>query len=226
MATAKTKTALPGEQASALATTPSPQNSYYGSGGNDLIYGSIYGDTIRAYNGDDDVYAGSGDDYVYGGAGSDYIYGENGFDDLYGDAGRDFLSGGGGMDNLYGGSGNDRLNGGAGSDLMNGGYGADVFAFTNTDVRNQDQFYDYIEDFFHSDGDKIDVSRIDAISGGSDNAFKFVGMAAFSGAAGELRYLNSGGNTFLEFDLNGDRAADYVIEVKGDFDLTSSDFIL
>ena len=66
-------------------------------------------------------------------------------------------------------------------------------------------------------GDKIDLSRIDAIAGGADDAFSFIGSAAFSGggaSAGQLRYTDAGGGIFIvEGDVNGDGLADFALSV-------------
>ena len=63
-------------------------------------------------------------------------------------------------------------------------------------------------------GDRIDLSRIDAntLSGGNQ-AFTFIGSAAFSGtgaaSAGQLRAVNTAGDDWLiQGDTNGDGVAD------------------
>ena len=215
---------------SAALTAASTYTSYdyvfYGTSASELIYGSAYNDLIYGRGGNDDIYGGSGGDTIYGAGGRDYINGGSGHDDLFGGSGADTLIGGAGLDNLYGGSGNDWIAGGAHSDYLYGGTGADIFVFTNSDVRYQGTWSDYIDDFYHSDGDLIDVSRIDAIEGGRDNAFRFIGDADFTGRAGELRYTNEAGYTYVEIDTDGDRHYDYYIELNGSFDLSASDFIL
>lgn len=217
---------------------------YEGTRYDDVIYGSSYDDAIYGYGGNDRMYGGRGYDALFGGDGRDYLYGESGNDDLWGNAGPDRIYGGSGHDNLYGGggsdrliggqgldnlygdSGNDYLSGGANSDYLYGGYGADRFVFTDADVNNQDAWNDYVDDFYHSDGDIIDVSGIDAVDGGADNAFRFIGSNEFSGVAGQLRYEKTGDATFVEVDLDGDRHFDYFVEFNGSFDLSASDFIL
>ena len=66
-------------------------------------------------------------------------------------------------------------------------------------------------------GDLIALSTIDARPGGADDAFTFIGSAAFTmGTAGQLRaYEVTGepGHWFVEADVNGDAVADMVIEV-------------
>ena len=57
-----------------------------------------------------------------------------------------------------------------------------------------------------------DMSVIDANTGlAGDQAFAFIGAAAFSGVAGQLRAQVGGGATVVSGDLNGDSAADFAI---------------
>ena len=59
-------------------------------------------------------------------------------------------------------------------------------------------------------GDKIDLSPIDAIAGGADDAFTFIGTnVAFTNAAGQLRTIDVAGNVFVQGDLDGDGIADF-----------------
>jgi serralysin len=74
--------------------------------------------------------------------------------------------------------------------------------------------------------DEIDLSGIDAKKGGADNAFKWIGNSAFHGKAGELHYLKKAGFLLVEGDINGDRKADFQIEVSGINKLFADDFIL
>ena len=86
---------------------------------------------------------------------------------------------------------------------------------------------DVITDFNQAEGDVIDLSGIDAIAGGTDDAFAFLGTGAFTGTAGELRYFVYNGNTFVEGDVDGDGAADFMIALQSDapIDLTAADFV-
>ena len=59
----------------------------------------------------------------------------------------------------------------------------------------------------------IDVSGIDAIAGGGDNAFDFIGTAAFSGT-GQLRVFNQGGSTIVAANIAAGAAAELQIEVE------------
>ena len=70
---------------------------------------------------------------------------------------------------------------------------------------------DEIDDFSRAEGDRIDLSRIDASSTMvGDQAFNFVGSARFTGTAGELRYASGE----LQGDVNGDGSADFRIDMQ------------
>ena len=130
---------------------------------------------------------------------------------------------GAGADTLTGGAGDDQIWGGGGADQLRGGLGHDTFGYVAT-AHSSASAMDQILDF--AGGDKIDLSPIDAIAGGGAyDAFSFIGAAAFSHTAGELRAYQSGG-WFVEGDTNGDGLADLVIAVTSDHPLTSADFVL
>jgi serralysin len=59
-----------------------------------------------------------------------------------------------------------------------------------------------------------------------DDPFTFVGTAAFSGIAGQLRYEITDGNTLVTGDMNGDGFADFMIRLDGSHSLVAGDFIL
>lgn len=124
------------------------------------------------------------------------------------------LTGLGGDDVLRGLAGNDTLVGGAGNDVLTGGAGNDRFVFGELGLGDQ------ITDFAR--GDKIDLTGIDAVAGGSDNRFAFIGDANFSNVAGQLRYKNG----VLEGDTNGDGIADFAVTLTGAPALTTSDILL
>ncbi len=164
---------------------------------------------------------------------NDTINGTFGVDLMRGLAGDDRLNGMGGDDKLFGGQGWDILTGGLGRDIMTGGAGHDTFVFeTLTDSGKNTATRDVITDFTHL-GDRIDLSLIDAISGVAGNqAFHFVGTAAFSHTAGELHYtkLDFAGTaddkTVVAGDVNGDGLADFQIELSQLITLTKADFVL
>ncbi|WP_154664785.1 Ig-like domain-containing protein [Allorhizobium undicola] len=199
-----------------------------GGDGNDTVSGDAGDDAVNGNAGDDTLNGGAGADTLRGGAGADKLYGDAGDDKLYGDAGNDTLTGGDGADTLYGGDGNDKLIGGAGRDTMQGGAGADEFVFTKlSDLTTTKTTTDVITDFSHSQGDHINLSAIDAnTSSSGDQAFSFIGSAAFTKVAGQLRYEVSDSKYYVYGDVNGDGKADFVLEVASTTKLVASDFIL
>lgn len=164
---------------------------------------------------------------VFGSAFSDLITGDDLNNRLDGGRGDDTLSGGGGNDVLRGASGRDILIGGLGRDNMSANAGKDVFVFnTIDDSAKPITDCDVILNFAHLK-DKIDVSAIDAIEGGSDDAFVLIGAAAFT-ASGQIRATQYGDDTLLRFNVTGGDAAEMTIRLR-DFDasaLTQDDFIL
>nr|WP_170249393.1 heparin lyase I family protein [Methylobacterium haplocladii] len=162
---------------------------------------------------------GSGSNVVTGGAGNDTLRGNDGNDTLIGGAGNDYLSGG---------SGDDVLIGGAGADTMYGGAGVNRYVFLSVDDAPVTGAMDVVDFREGAKGSKIDLSAIDANAlVGGRQAFKFVGNAAFSGTAGELRTEKSSqsGCYLVTADVNGDRTADMRILV-GASSLSASDFLL
>lgn len=152
--------------------------------------------------------------------GSDAIdgTGNDGSNALTGNAAANRLRGLDGDDTLSGGDGDDRLAGGSGKDLLTGGAGADLFAWRSGELTAKTRAdADQVADFSQSDGDRIDLSAA--------GHFTFVGEAAFSGQAGELRYRIDGA-TYLSGDVDGDGQADFVIKLSGLIELTAADFML
>ena len=200
----------------------------FGSRQNDILRGSGGFDILLGGIGNDDLYGDAGDDELIGGAGSDFMVGGNGSDLLQGDAGDDWLTGQIGRDILEGGSGNDILIGGAEYDFLQGGVGADTFRFNNGDFGGATPATaDRIDDFFRSEGDRIDLASVDAnVQAAGNQAFSFIGTQGFSHAAGQLRYAQVNGNTFVYGDQNGDAVADFAIRVDGTINMQAGDFLL
>ena len=140
----------------------------------------------------------------------------SGNDTLIGNEAANTLSAGGGNDTLSGNGGSDVLIGGAGSDTLAGGAGADVFRFeANVDSPvglGRDSIVD-----FTTGSDLIDLSAL--------NATRFIGTGSFSGRAGEVRYASFDGSTIIEVDSNGDRVADFQVELAASVPLTIGDFL-
>ncbi|HYE27115.1 MAG TPA: Ig-like domain-containing protein [Allosphingosinicella sp.] len=137
------------------------------------------------------------------------------------------LFGGAANDDLRGGSGADLIFGGLGTDTMYGGNGNDVFRYDST-AESTSAGRDGIQDF--ALGDLVDLSKIDANTLVNGNqAFNFIGSAAFSNTAGELRFGNVAGPIWLvQGDTNGDGVSDFeVLLVINDLHpITSGDFVL
>lgn len=221
-----------------------------GEGGDDTMLGGEGNDTMRGNAGNDRMFGGGGNDRLFGGMGHDTLSGGAGADLLVGDAGRDLLLGdegddtldggweedtldggagndllvgGHGDDQIFGGAGNDTLrgdggrdtlSGGAGADLLSGGADADRFVFAPGDSTPDDP--DTITDFTPGE-DLIDLSALGLAA---------VGAVAFSGAAGELRWVpEQGDRTRVEADLDGDGVADFALVVVATGPLGAADFL-
>ncbi len=147
-------------------------------------------------------------------------------DSLTGNALANTLSGGGGADMVSGGDGADMLIGGAQADTLYGGKGADAFVFSAVADSTVSGF-DTIKDF-EKGLDVINLSKIDAVLGGTDNAFRFIGTQAFSSGGGEVRcqQIGASGTTLIEVRLAGSVTDDMQIVLTGLFDLTAASFVL
>jgi Ca2+-binding RTX toxin-like protein len=138
--------------------------------------------------------------------------------------GNDTITGSNQSDVLLGGAGRDVITGRGGADRLSGGKGADRFVYnavsdSKTGVKNRDT----ITDFNRSEGDKIDLSKIDADPKRRGNQkLSFIGSKQFTGKAGEVRF--SGG--ILEVDTNWDKKSDMQIVLSGVKDFQSSSLIL
>lgn len=147
---------------------------------------------------------------------------------IVGNRGNNTLDGGKGNDALKGGFGNDKLVGGRGADDLYGGNGKDTFVFKSyLDSSTGKSGRDSIFDFSQKQGDRINLSAIDAkYSTIRNEAFTFIGRDEFSDKAGELRYAKKDGDTFVYADVDADGKADFSIHLDGLMTLRSSDFIL
>ncbi len=96
-------------------------------GGADRVHGGFGTDTIFGDDGDDTLFADYGGGTIRGGAGDDIITGaDDDADLLFGDAGRDRLFGLAGNDQIAGGAGDDIVDAGRGDDTVEGGLGRDL----------------------------------------------------------------------------------------------------
>jgi hypothetical protein len=125
-------------------------------------------------------------------------------------------------DTIIGTTGNDTLAGtegpdlfliGQGHDSITGGDGRDQFRFLPTALGPHTTNSVAFTDFDPEAGERLDLSRIDAIAGTlANDAFTSIGTAPFSGTPGELRWQNLGGGLLLvQGNVNADPAADLTI---------------
>ncbi|WP_343712574.1 calcium-binding protein [Inquilinus sp.] len=223
-----------------------------GSQGNDTLIGDAGANTLQGWNGDDVLRGGAGADRLDGGAGIDIVSyytsstgvtvdlgtgrgtgGEAqgdvliGIENLSGSQGNDTLIGNAGTNVLQGWGGNDVLRGGTGQDTLTGGAGADRFVYAAIGDSVVGAGADRITDFSRAQGDKIDLSLIDASTGAAgDQAFTFIGNGVFTNHAGELRFAVSGSTATIAGDINGDGVSDFHIVLNGVTALQASDFVL
>jgi len=190
------------------------------------VAGNGLANRIVGGDGADTLRGAAGDDTVSGWNGDDVVHGDTGHDILQGNAGADRLLGGEGNDNLDGGDGADVLTGGSGRDRLLGGAAADNFVFEAVgDSPRGSSVRDTIADF-EAGLDRIDLSAVDANSAtGANDAFSFIGAAAFTMVAGQLRVV-TGSATLIAADVNGDGIADMEIALVGSYTLTAGDFLL
>ncbi|RDI62463.1 CAP domain-containing protein [Microvirga subterranea] len=222
-------------------TTPTPSPTISGTDGNDVLYGTAGDDAMYGGLGNDTYYVNQAGDKAYesAGQGTDTVISSITYS-LYGQVvehltltGSSAINGTGNSLNntllgnaaantLRGEDANDVLNGNGGRDVLIGGAGNDTFLFDSTTEANGDT----VSDFVHG-SDRISLSGIDAntrVSG--DQAFAFIGAQGFHKVAGELRAYQSGGNTYVAGDVNGDGYADFAIKALGAHSFAKADFVL
>ncbi|MGK9171339.1 hypothetical protein KXR53_33935 [Inquilinus limosus] len=216
------------------------------------VGGSAFGDTIAGTGGANGLAGGAGNDTLRGGAGGDRLDGGAGIDTVtYTESGIGVVislpavqvSGGHaqgdlliGIENLHGSAGADSLtgdglanvlNGWAGKDQLTGGGGADRFTFHAVTHSGVGETADRIADFSRTQGDRIDLSVIDADTTQAGNqGFSFIGTGTYSGAVGQLRYQQFADGTVVAGDVNGDGASDFHIRCAGAIAFTATDFVL
>ena len=172
--------------------------------------------TYNNFSGNFDVDGNGLDNVIVGGGGTDTIDGFGGDDELRGQVGADTINGGDDDDLLVGASGADNLTGGSGADEFWVGF------FESGTGANADVITD-----FAPGTDIINVSGWDAdLNTGGNQAFSFIGTAAFSNTAGELRYSFNGTDTVVQGDIDGGGSADFEIVLSGNVTLAASDFVL
>jgi serralysin len=229
---------------------------FRGSAGADRVVGGKGDDMLYGNGGDDvfEIAAGAGSDTIDGGVGFDTLLvtaptftwsGISNVEALTGTAlrlngtaaadtidlsavtltGVARIDAGLGDDTLTASAGADRVALGDGQDVFTGGAGADVFLFERL-AQSRVGAADRITDFATGE-DSIDLTALDASTRASgDQAFAFIGTAAFTRTAGELRYVVDGDTISLFGDVNGDGRADFQLGLAGAPTLTEADFLL
>ena len=147
-----------------------------------------------------------------------------------GGLGDDHIIGNAENNTLLGLDGNDAIEGYLGADTLTGGRGSDVFVYSKSGD-SPDLGRDTITDFRPAE-DLIslkplrtnlsnEASALNAFLN-NDFAFQFVGSAAYSRRAGEVRFSA----TSLEIDLNGDSVTDMAINLPGVTSFFAANLIL
>lgn len=218
-------------------------DSLTGGAGDDVLNGGAGNDSLIGGAGDDRVIYDSADRMADGGAGTDTLVvtravtanltnsdqissdrgTTRGFEniDASGSLAVQTLRGNAGANALTGGSAGDVLTGGGGADRLLGGAGADRFVFT-TLADSTVSAMDWIVDFTVG-SDILDLRGIDAVTGGGNNAFAWIGAATFS-AAGQLRFDAATG--VVQGEVNGDGLADFAVQMQAGLGLTAADIWL
>jgi Ca2+-binding RTX toxin-like protein len=222
-----------------------------GGAGADTLYGGLGGDRLEGGDGDDVLDGGPGGDALIGGAGRDTASyasamgpvtaslanpasntGEaagdsySSIENLEGSNASDTLTGDVGANILIGGYGDDVLTGLGGADTLLGGGGADIYRYTAlSDSGTTIGTADLIQ-ALELGQDRIDLSAIDAIPGGADDAFVWRGIAAFTGI-GQARWFVQGGETILALNTDANLAtSEMIIRIANAPPLTEANLIL
>ncbi|MFY8092491.1 MAG: beta strand repeat-containing protein [Niveispirillum sp.] len=225
-----------------------------GNAGDNVLTGAAAADTLTGAAGNDSLDGAAGADRLVGGLGDDVYIVDNAGDvvveaagegtdtvrtsltsatlganveNLVYTGGGNFIGTGNGLANaITGGVAADTLTGGGGADTLTGGTGADSFVLS-TATQSPAATPITIADFSTVDGDRIDLSGMDADSGtAADDAFTFIGAAAFTNVAGQLRIQVVGTDLQVLGDINGDGTADFAITLTAVTTLAATDLVL
>ena len=224
----------------------------YGGAGDDRMFGQNGNDLLDGGDGDDAVFGGNGDDLLVGSLddGDDTYYGG----DISGDTGNDTLDLGfltvgadvdlgtgvggrgsavssqSGTDTLWGvenvvtGSGNDTITMSNAVNVVDGGQGDDVFVFGSAAAAHGDTIRGFEE------GDKIDLSGIDANAGLAGNDTFTLQSGQATTAPGQIVVTHEtredGEYTVISGDTAGTNAPEFRISISGNHALTVNDFNL
>lgn len=128
------------------------------------------------------------------------------------------------IENAIGGSGNDSIVANASVNELTGGAGADIFKYfsaADSSLLALDRILDFAA------GDKLDLSVLDANIGTTTNdAFKYIGVNPFSGAAGEIRFDAQLGQVQANIDTNVNVDFAVAVNLIGGAALSDASFVL
>ncbi|RZT06066.1 Ca2+-binding protein, RTX toxin-related [Duganella sp. CF402] len=220
---------LPGDSARNTIAGSRYDDTLGGGGGDDSISGNGGADLLDGGNGADTLQGDGGNDTLLGGSGNDVLTADRGSDVLRGGTGDDTLTArfNGGTHELDGGDGNDtflirndgepatmrgtvNILGGAGDDVIQIGYAGNYARMFATGGSGSDTYSVYtldgdglltVTDFAAgAGGDRIDVA---SLVGNALANFPLLGGNPFSRESGLLRLVQQGGDTVLQFDVDG-----------------------
>jgi hypothetical protein len=220
---------------------PDSARTRIGAAANQYISGGAFDDVLKGRDGEDALEGRGGADALVGGVDPDaasYLHAAAGVKASLanpaintGDAAEDSyvsienLTGSSFDDKLIGDDQDNRITGDAGSDVLIGREGKDNFVFNFTrdspPGSSRDRIIDFDAGTATTSLDKIDVRAIDAKTGPGNQRFTFIGKAAFSNTAGELRVEMAGTSAIIQGDVDGDGNADLAIELQNFTDLST-----
>lgn len=226
-----------------------------GTNNADTLYGNAVANVLGGAGGRDTLRGFGGDDILTGGLGNDSLDGDAGLDlasyaaggavtvDLSGAADRatrgaevDTLSeiegaiGSPNADTFRGDAQANLFRGLGGRDTITGGAGLDRFDYDapgDSPWTSGRTACDVVTDFTHL-SDRLDLSTIDARTATPLNdTFTFLAArdAAFSGA-GQVRWYQTGGDTYVEASNDADATPELQIELAGLKTVSAADFVL
>lgn len=114
---------------------------------------------------------------------------------------------------------------GGGIDTVLGLAGRDQFLFQPAALGDGATNAAFLNDFSPAAGEKLDLSAIDAISGLANDAFTFIGTAAFTGP-GQLRWLDTGATRTVFGTVDADATPELTIVLSTAGPVQASWFVL
>lgn len=217
----------------------------------ELILAGAGDDVVNAGKGDDIIDGGAGADVLFGGEGDDtFLIGQDEATDfIFGGLGQDMIDLTGlsasaeidlgslsplgsirigdsldritSIENVIGGMGDDTIIASDAQNDLAGGEGNDTFRFDTAAAADGD----IIRDF--APGDRIDLSRIDAVNGQLGNqSFTLVSEGGQAGSGSLVMTELADGTTSIAGHLDDDGAADFTVKVRSSHSLTADDFSL